>query len=144
MLGFKIIYNMKFTISTKGRGDVIDITAKVAKEAQLSGVDDGLAVVFVPGSTAAITTIEYEPGVINDLKKVLEKIAPAGLNYEHHKRWGDNNGDAHIKSALIGPSLSVLIENSRLVLGSWQQIVLIDFDEKPREREIIVSVFKCI
>ena len=110
----------------------------------MSGIHDGLTVVFVSGSTAAITTIEYEPGVINDLKEVLEKIAPFGLDYEHHKRWGDNNGDAHIKSALIGPSLSVPIENSKLVIGTWQQIVLIDFDEKPRERKIIVNIFKCI
>lgn len=135
---------MEFTISTKGRCDIVNITDKVAKEVQLSGIHDGLAVVFVPGSTAAITTIEYEQGVINDLKKVLEKIAPFGLDYEHHKRWGDNNGDAHIKSALIGPSLSVPIENSKLVIGTWQQIVLIDFDEKPRERKIIVNIFKCI
>ncbi len=131
---------MKFTIKTKGGGDVIDISQKVTEVITEADISDGLAVVFVSGSTAAITTIEYEAGVISDLKKVLEKIAPAGADYKHHQRWGDKNGDAHIKSALIGTSLTVPIENSKLVLGTWQQIVLIDFDEKPRAREVVVKI----
>ena len=133
---------MKFIAKTKGLGDVIDISEKVAEAVDEANIDSGLAVIFVPGSTAAITTIEYETGVISDLKKVLEKIAPAKADYEHHQRWGDKNGDAHIKSALIGTSLTVPIENSKLVLGTWQQIVLIDFDEKPRNREVVVKIIK--
>ena len=131
---------MKFTISTKGHNDIINITEEVKKAAQSSGIEDGAVVVFVPGSTAAITAIEYEEGVIKDLTEVLEKLAPEEADYEHHKRWGDHNGAAHIKSGLIGPSFSIPIENSQLILGIWQQIVLIDFDEKPRTREIIVKV----
>ena len=131
---------MRFTIKTKGEGDVIDISQKVAETVDGANIDSGLVVIFVPGSTAAITTIEYEAGVISDLKKILEKIAPAGADYEHHQRWGDRNGDAHIKSALIGTSLTVPIENSKLALGTWQQIVLIDFDEKPRNREVVIKI----
>lgn len=133
---------MRFTIKTKGQGDVIDISEKVAEAVDGANIDSGLAVIFIPGSTAAITTIEYEAGVISDLKKVLEKIAPAGADYKHHQRWGDRNGDAHVKSALVGTSLTVPIENSKLVLGTWQQIVLIDFDEKPRDREVVIKIIE--
>lgn len=133
---------MRFTIKTKGQGDVIDISEKVTEAVDGANIDSGLAVIFIPGSTAAITTIEYEAGVISDLKKVLEKIAPAGADYKHHQRWGDRNGDAHVKSALVGTSLTVPIENSKLVLGTWQQIVLIDFDEKPRDREVVIKIIE--
>jgi len=133
---------MKFTVKTKGHTDIIDITEKVTEVVRASGIDDGLAVIFIAGSTAAITAMEYEAGVVKDLRVVLEKIAPAGADYEHHKRWGDHNGDAHIKSAIIGPSFTVPVKNSQLVLGSWQQIVLIDFDERPRQREVMVKVVK--
>jgi len=133
---------MTFQVKTKGHYDFVDITGEVIGEVSYAEVKDGVAVVFVPGSTAAVTTIEYEPGVINDLIKVLEKIAPAAADYEHHQAWGDSNGAAHIKSALIGPDLTVPVEDGKLVLGAWQQIVLIDFDERPRTREIIVKIIK--
>ena len=131
---------MKFSVLTKGHGDTIDITDEVARLVEESSAGDGLAVIFVVGSTAAITTIEYEQGVISDLKNTLEQIAPEDFDYLHHKKWGDSNGAAHIKSAIIGTDLSVPIENGKLTLGTWQQIVLIDFDEKERKREVIVRV----
>ncbi len=131
---------MRFQVKTKGHHDFIDITDKVASLVKQSGVKDGIALVFVPGSTAAITTIEYESGVIEDLIDVFESLAPENANYKHHERWGDNNGAAHIKSALVGTSFTVPIENGHLVLGTWQQIVLIDFDERARTREIVVKI----
>lgn len=127
---------MRFTISTKGHSDIIDITDTVRKFVLEQKVKSGILLVSVKGSTAAVTTMEYEEGVIHDLKAVLEKLAPEDAEYEHHKRWGDRNGAAHIKSALIGTSLVLPIENGSIGLGTWQQIVLIDFDMRPREREI--------
>ena len=131
---------MKFTISTKGFTDVIDITSRVAEVAKKSNVRDGICLVFVAHSTCALTTIEYEEGVIKDLKRALEIVAPMNENYEHCKKWGDCNGYAHIRAALMKPSLAIPIEDGKLVLGTWQQCVLIDFDNRPREREIIVKV----
>lgn len=131
---------MTFNVKTRGHYDFIDITERVSDIVVNSGVKEGVAVVFVPGSTAALTTMEYEEGLIKDLKGVFEKIAPENADYQHHQRWGDHNGAAHIKSALVGTDFTVPIEKGKLVLGTWQQIVLIDFDERPREREIIVQV----
>lgn len=135
---------MKFTIKTNGHYDFIDITNEVQAAVSQSGLKDGVAVVFVPGSTAAITTIEYESGVIEDLIEVFEQIAPENADYKHHQRWGDKNGAAHIKSALVGPDFYTPVSQGKLDLGTWQQIVLIDFDEKPRAREIIVKAIKSI
>ncbi len=131
---------MKFSISTKGFNDVVDITPEVSKIVRNSKVKDGICLVSCPGSTAGITTIEYEEGAISDLKRVLEKIVPMNENYEHCKKWGDCNGYAHIRSALIKPSFCSPVENGDLVLGTWQQIVFIDFDNRPRERKIFVKV----
>ena len=131
---------MKFNISTKGFNDIIDITSQVSKIVKESNVKDGICLVFVAHSTCAITTIEYEEGAIKDFKRALEIIAPMNENYEHCKKWGDCNGYAHIRAALMKPSLVVPIENGKLILGTWQQIVLIDFDNRPREREIIIKV----
>jgi len=131
---------MKFNISTKGFNDIIDITSQVSKIVKESNVKDGICLVFVAHSTCAITTIEYEEGAIKDFKRALEIIAPMNENYEHCKKWGDCNGYAHIRAALMKPSLAVPIENGKLILGTWQQIVLIDFDNRPREREIIIKV----
>ena len=131
---------MKFKISTKGFNDILDITPEVSEIVKKSKVDDGICLVSCPGSTSGITTIEYEEGVIKDLKRILERIAPMSEDYEHCKKWGDCNGYAHIRSALIKPFLAIPIENGKLVLGTWQQIVFLDFDNRPREREIIVKV----
>lgn len=119
---------------------MLDITGPVASEVERSGTRAGVAVVFVRGSTAALTTLEYEEGVIEDLREMLEKLAPEDANYRHHRRWGDRNGAAHIKSALMGTHLSIPIEDGRLALGTWQQIVLVDFDERPRTREVLVRI----
>jgi len=131
---------MKFQVSTKGFNDVIDITERVSSEVGKFGVKDGICLISCPGSTCGFTTIEYEEGVIKDLKRALEKIAPMSEDYEHCKKWGDCNGYAHIRSALINPFLAVPIEDGKLVLGQWQQIVFIDFDNRPREREIMVKL----
>lgn len=110
---------MKFKVSTNGHNDVVDITSSVAEIVKNSGKPDGVALVFVAGSTAAITTIEFEDGVIKDLRMVLEKIAPEDYNYQHHQRWGDRNGAAHIKSAMLGPDFLAPITDGQLDLGAW-------------------------
>lgn len=130
----------RFKISTKGFNDIIDITAQVTKIVKESKVKEGVCLISCPGSTAGITTIEYEEGLIEDLKRTLEKIAPMSEDYEHCKKWGDCNGYAHIRSALLKPFLAVPIEDGKLVLGTWQNLVFLDFDNRPREREIIVKI----
>lgn len=131
---------MKFSVPTKGFNDIIDITADISKSIEKSKVKEGICLVSCAGSTVGFTTIEYEDGMIEDLKKVLDKIAPMTKDYEHCKKWGDCNGYAHVRSALINPFLTVPIENGKLLLGTWQQVVLIDFDNRPRTREIIIKV----
>jgi len=131
---------MKFKIQTQGHNDFIDITDRVAEEVAASKKKDGAVLVFVRGSTAALTMMENEAGLISDFKEVLEKIAPENADYKHHQRWGDRNGAAHMKSALIGTDLIIPIENGKLSLGTWQQIFLIDFDERLRKREIIIKI----
>ena len=135
---------MKFKISTKGFNDIIDITDQVSEILEKSGVKDGICVVSCPGSTCGLTTIEYESGLIKDLKRALEIVAPMSGDYEHCKKWGDCNGYAHIRSALLKPFLAVPIEDGKLLLGTWQQIAFIDFDNRPRNREIIVKVIKSL
>jgi len=127
-------------ISTKGDKDIIDLTPKVAESVAQSEIRDGMALVFVPGSTAAITTIEYEPGLLQDLPEFLEKTIPAGKSYHHDQTWGDGNGYAHLRSALIGASFTCPLIAGRLILGTWQQIVLLEFDNRVRHREIVVQV----
>lgn len=133
---------MELIIQTKGHTDIIDITEKVRNLVKKSKVENGLAHLFVIGSTAAITTIEYEKGLLKDIRNILEKIVPEKIDYEHNKAWGDNNGYAHIRASLIKPDLSIPIENGELILGTWQQIVLIDFDNRPRTRKIILKIIK--
>ena len=131
---------MRFKISTKGFNDIIDITEEVSRAVAESKVKDGICLISCPGSTTGLTTLEYEDGLIEDLKRILDKIAPMTKDYEHCKKWGDCNGYAHVRSALLKPFLSVPIENGKLALGTWQQIAFIDFDNRPREREIVVKV----
>ncbi len=134
------IFSSTFQIKTTGFCDIHEITAKVENILSTSKLVNGVVIVFVPGSTAGITTIEYESGVIEDLKKAIERLAPQNIHYDHDTRWGDGNGFAHVRASLIGPSLSVPIINGDLQLGTWQQIVLIDFDNRPRTREVVVQV----
>ncbi len=133
---------MRFSIKTKGFNDVIDITERVSEIVEKSRVKDGICLISCPGSTCGITTMEYESGLIEDLKRILERIAPMEEDYEHCKRWGDCNGFSHIRSALIKPFLAVPIEKGKLALGTWQQIVFLDFDNRPREREILVKILR--
>jgi secondary thiamine-phosphate synthase enzyme len=131
---------MRFKINTKGFNDIIDITEEVSNAVIKSKVKDGLCLISCPGSTIGITTIENDPNLLEDFKEFLEKIAPSDRTYHHDKTWGDRNAAAHIKSALIKPFLIVPIENGKLLLGTWQQIVFIDFDNRPREREILIKI----
>ncbi|MFH0819574.1 MAG: secondary thiamine-phosphate synthase enzyme YjbQ [bacterium] len=133
----------KIKIKTQGHYDFIDITDRVNGEVEEVKVKEGIVIIFVTGSTAALTIMEYEEGIIQDMKEMLEKIAPEKADYHHHKRWVDHNGAAHLKAALIGPDLVVPIEDGKLALGTWQRIVLIDFDERPREREILIKMVEC-
>ena len=128
------------SVRTTSDTDIIDITPQVQEEIQRSAIRNGHATLFVPGSTGALTTIEYERGVINDLREAIERIAPKDLYYEHDERWGDGNGYSHVRAALLGPSLHIPIIDGRLTLGTWQQIVLLDFDNRPRKRKIVMQI----
>jgi len=127
-------------LSTQGESDVRDLTDDVAEAVRASGVRDGTVTVFVPGSTAGVTTIEYEDGVVRDLCDAIERVAPRGIPYAHDARWGDMNGYSHVRASLLGPSLVVPFREKRLLLGRWQQIVLIDFDNRPRKRELVLQI----
>lgn len=131
---------MSFVVKTKGFNDIIDITGKISEIVKNSKVKDGVCLISSPGSTCGITTIEYEPNLVADFKEFLEKLAPSNRTYRHDQTWGEANAPAHIRSALIKPFLAVPVENGELALGQWQQIVLIDFDNRPREREILVKI----
>ena len=130
----------RIRLKTKGDGDLINITDKVSSGLARSKMKEGSVTVFVVGSTAAITTFEYEPGLIKDMRDLYEKIVPSNRHYSHDETWGDANGFSHLRAALQGPSLTVPFEEGKLVLGTWQQIVLAEFDNRPREREVIVQV----
>ena len=128
------------SLSTKGFSDIIDITDRVVAVLKRSQIQDGLVTVFCPGSTGALTTIEYESGVLRDLKVALERIVPSNITYEHDRRWGDGNGFSHVRAALMKPSLTIPLISGRLTLGTWQQIVFIDFDNRSRQRDVLVQV----
>ncbi|MGH2785922.1 MAG: secondary thiamine-phosphate synthase enzyme YjbQ [Actinomycetota bacterium] len=134
-----MISTNRILVSTQGDNDVHDLTDAVAADVAASGVRNGTVTVFVPGSTAGITAIEYEPGMIRDLQEFLDRLAPASGRY-HHNHGGDSNGHAHVRSAFIGPSLAVPLIDGRLDLGTWQQIVLVDFDDRPRSRTVTVQI----
>ncbi len=134
------VKTFEFTVSTKGGTDIIDITSQVQKIVAGSGMNEGSALVFVPGSTAGITTIEYEPGLLKDYPEFMEKIIPSNIRYHHDDTWHDGNGHSHVRAALQGASFTVPFTNSSLLLGTWQQIILVDFDNRRRNRRIIVQV----
>ena len=127
-------------VETTGQGDVHDLTTIVARAIHASTLTSGLATIAVIGSTAGITTIEFEPGAVADLNRVWEQLAPRKGEYEHHLRWGDDNGSSHVRAAMLGPSLSIPFEAGRLLIGTWQQIVLIEFDTRSRTREVCVQL----
>jgi len=130
----------RFQVSTKGFSDVVDITGRVAQAVSGSGLSDGIALVFVAGSTGGVTTIEYESGAVSDLKRALEEMAPQDREYRHNLRWHDGNGFSHVRAALTGAGFCVPFSKGSLMLGTWQQIVLLDHDNRGRQREIIVQM----
>ena len=125
-----------------GFGDMADITDEVESFVKESGVESGAVLVFSIGSTGAVTTIEYEPGLKKDLPRIMEKIAPYGEHYEHHKTWGDDNGSGHVKASIIGPSVVIPFHNRKLILGTWQQVVIINFDTRRRRRRVLLQILK--
>jgi secondary thiamine-phosphate synthase enzyme len=127
-------------LRTRGHGEVIDLTGEVRDILARSGLREGLVTVFVPGSTAAVTTTEFEPGLCEDLPAAFERIAPAAMPYAHDATWHDGNGHAHVRASFTGPSLTVPVTDGELVLGTWQNIVLLDFDNRPRSRDVVVQV----
>ncbi|OPX73449.1 MAG: hypothetical protein A4E38_00064 [Methanoregulaceae archaeon PtaB.Bin108] len=135
------MYRSSIQISTKGEGDIRDITGEVRNAVRESGIREGMVNVFITGSTAAVTTIEFENGVLNDLSGALARIAPDDIPYAHDSRWGDGNGRSHVRASLVGPSLSIPVGGGEVMLGTWQQIVLLELDvRKGRTRSIVITV----
>lgn len=128
------------TISTTGQGDAHDVTRVVARAVAESDIVSGIVTVFVVGSTAGVTTIEFEPGAIHDLNALFESLAPRDGEYRHHLRWGDDNGSSHVRAALLGPSVTIPFARKKLQLGTWQQIMVIEFDTSARERQVVVQM----
>jgi secondary thiamine-phosphate synthase enzyme len=127
-------------ISTKGQGDAHDVTGVVARAVAESDIRTGIVTVFVVGSTAGVTTIEFESGALHDLNAVFEALAPRNGEYRHHLRWGDDNGSSHVRAALLGPSVTIPFRDRELLLGQWQQIAVVEFDTRPRRREIVIQI----
>lgn len=126
-------------LETKGHNDIADITSLVRKAVSASGITNGIVTLFLPGSTAGLTTIENEPGLIYDFKEIWERLVPASIPYRHNQAWGEGNGYAHVRASLLGASLTIPLVNGNLTLGTWQQIVLVDFDSRPRSREVMLQ-----
>jgi secondary thiamine-phosphate synthase enzyme len=135
-----VVHTHKFAIDTTGQGDARDITSAVTGAVRAGKVRTGIVTVFVVGSTAAITTIEFEPGAVADLNGAFERLAPRDADYRHHLRWGDDNGSSHVRAALLGPSITVPVIDESPALGTWQQIILLELDTRARTREIVVMV----
>lgn len=134
------IETKSFTVKTNGHTDIIDITNDVKKIFTESGMVEGSVLIFVPGSTAGVTTIEYEPGLLQDYPAFFEKIIPSDVKYRHNETWHDGNGHSHVRAALQGASFTVPFSGRKLLLGTWQQIILVDFDVRPRDRKVIVQL----
>lgn len=134
------VVSVKKSLKSRGNNHVIDITSQVASSVAEAGIESGIATVFVTGSTAGVTTVEFEPGLVQDLDTAFNRLMPRELDYRHHERWGDDNGHSHVRASLLGPSLTVPFQKGQLALGTWQQIVLIDFDTRPRNREYVIQI----
>ncbi|MCK5576788.1 MAG: secondary thiamine-phosphate synthase enzyme YjbQ [Dehalococcoidales bacterium] len=135
-----MVVTESISLSSRGNGDIIDITPQVEQQLAKSGVSSGILTLFVAGSTAGVTTIEFEPGLIADFKELWQRLAPQNITYAHDRAWGDGNGHSHVRASLLGASLVIPVSNKRLVLGTWQQVVLVDFDNRPRSRRVMVQV----
>ncbi|MCK4547039.1 MAG: secondary thiamine-phosphate synthase enzyme YjbQ [Candidatus Eisenbacteria sp.] len=134
------VITRRLTRKTRGHSQMLDITTDVAGIVELSGMDAGMVTVFIPGATGGVTTIEYESGLVSDMERAFETLAPENIPYAHNERWGDGNGHSHVRAAMLGPSLSVPFSGGQMILGTWQQIVVVDFDNRPRRREIVVQL----
>lgn len=130
----------RLEVESRGENDVVDLTGGVRRVVGKSGVKSGVVTVFVSGSTAAVTTLEFEPGLVKDFPEMLERVSPKGREYEHQKTWNDGNGHSHVKAALVGPSLTIPVVNGDIAVGTWQQVVLVELDIRPRRRKIVVQV----
>jgi len=135
-----MINTVRFSITTTGQGDMRDITQEITTAVESTEFGDGLATVAVVGSTAAVTTIEFEPGAVADFDRLLERLAPRDAQYAHHERWGDDNGSSHVRAALLGSSVTLPFSAGQLMLGTWQQVVVVECDTRSRDREIIVQL----
>jgi len=135
-----MILTKNINLTTQGNDDIIDITEEVRENINKSKIGNGVVSIFAPGATGALTTIEYESGLICDLKDILEKIIPKNKNYQHNMKWHDGNGHSHLKASLVGPSIIVPFHDKKLLLGTWQQIIFIDFDVRPRQRKLILQI----
>ena len=135
-----MVITRELTLQTRGNCDIQDITPQVEGAVGDSGLGSGIVTIFCPGATGGLTTIEYESGVVADLQQILDEIAPPDRDYRHHLRWHDDNGHAHVRAALVGPSLTVPFVEGRLTLGTWQQIVFLDFDTRPRSRQVVLQI----
>ena len=134
------VKTLSIQLSTRGDADIHDITDQVARQVAQSGLKNGTVTVFCPSSTSALTTIEFESGAVSDLKRLFEEIVPQHREYAHNARWHDGNGHSHVRAALLGPSLTIPFVNGELTLGTWQQVIYVEFDNKPRRRELILQL----
>ncbi|MFC2067374.1 secondary thiamine-phosphate synthase enzyme YjbQ [Chloroflexota bacterium] len=135
-----MVITRKISLQTKGNCDIIDITPQVQQQIADTDINNGTVTIFIAGSTAGITTIEFEPGLISDLQNMWERLGPKDIPYSHDRRWGDGNGYSHVRASLLGGSLAVPFSSKRLILGTWQQIVMIDFDNRARSRQIVLQI----
>ncbi len=135
-----MVITKSINLSTNGPGDIVDLTGAVAQQVKSSGLDGGTVTVFCPGSTGGITTIEFEPGLLTDLPELMEKLVPSDRPYKHDQTWHDGNGFSHLRAAMIGPDITVPFSAGKLILGTWQQIVFCEFDNRARRRELVVQI----
>ncbi len=135
-----MVITKQISLQTKGQCDIIDITSQVERQVFEASIHSGTATLFVAGSTAGLSTIEFEPGLLSDFKSMWERNVPRNIPYDHDRRWGDGNGHSHVRASLLGASLVIPFNEKRLVLGTWQQVVLVDFDNRPRSRQIILQI----
>jgi secondary thiamine-phosphate synthase enzyme len=134
------IVTSRINLETRGEPDMVDVTGQLAESIRNARLKDGIATIFVPGATGALTTIEYEPGLLEDFPTMLDRIAPRNGTYEHERRWHDGNGHSHVRASLIGPSITIPFENGRPTLGTWQQVVFVELDTRARSRELVIQI----
>jgi secondary thiamine-phosphate synthase enzyme len=134
------VETLEISVPSKGKSDMIDITSQVAEAVSKSRISEGIANIFIPGSTASVSTVEYEPGLLKDVPRVLEEIAPFGPDYAHHETWHDDNGASHVRATLMGPGITVPIKSKKILLGQWQQLIILDHDTRSRERRVILTI----